>query len=175
MTESRYKDMLSDLQDILQGNRVDIKPIRMDDAKLNLTVGSQIREQDEEYDNRNRLYTHLLEMYIVNYQRKEKAKRVYKIIFFTVTVFLFVGIVGFGVIGTFRLSVAGDGNFANVGIAITNIAGIVATLIVLPKIIAEHLFPANEESNMLEMVKDMQDNDAKIRNFLYEKREDKIG
>ena len=171
MTEPQYQAMLSNLRVTLQGKSGNDQPVKMDDTKLNMTVDTQNREQDEEYDKRNGLYTHLLEVYISNYRRKEKAKGIYKGIFFTVTIILFVGIVGIGLAGTFRLSVAGDGSLANVGIAITNIAGIVSTLVILPKIIAEHLFPADEESNMLEMVKGMQDNDSKIRNILYEGKE----
>ena len=42
-------------------------------------------------------------------------------------------------------------------------AGMLSSVIVLPKIIAEHLFPTNEDEHMIEMVKNMQMNDAKIR------------
>ena len=46
-------------------------------------------------------------------------------------------------------------------------------IIVLPKIIAEHLFPVDEEQNMLEMVKKMQENDANIRDVLHNNISDK--
>ncbi len=172
MPELQYQAILSSLRETLQENNRN-PSIEMDDEKLNMAAGSQIREKDVEYDNRNKLYTHLLVMYIENYQKKEKSKGIYKGIFFAVTICLFVGIVGVGLAGTFRLSVAGDGSLANVGIAITNIAGIISTLAILPKIIAEHLFPADEERNMLDMVKNMQDNDSNIRNVLYDGKEHK--
>lgn len=164
MNEEQHKALLLEFQNTLQGN----KAMEAVDDKLNITVDSQIRRQDVEYDSRNRLYTQLLETYIANYKQKEKTKGIYKCIFFIVTTLLFVGIVVCGIVGIVLLSVYGDGSLANVGIAIANIAGIISTLIVLPKIIAEHLFPTNEESNMLEMVRNMQDNDTNIRNMLYD-------
>lgn len=165
MMDDQYRSLLESLHNTLQSNRE--KTIEVDDVKLNTAVASQAREQDEEYNNRNELYTQLLNTYIKNYIDKEKVKSTYKLIFFIVTIALFVGIIVCGLISIIAMSVCGDGSLANVGIAIANIAGIVSTLMVLPRIIAEHLFPANEESNMLEMVKNMQDNDANIRNTLY--------
>lgn len=167
--EQQLRALLLEIQNDLQGNEA----METADEKLNITAGSQLGWQDEEYSNRNRLYTLLLETYIANYKQKEKTKGVYKCIFFIVTIILFIGIVVSGIIGIILLSMYGDGSLANVGIAIANIAGIISTLIVLPRIIAEHLFPTNEESNMLEMVKNMQNNDSEIRNVLFETDEEK--
>lgn len=170
MTEEMYKSLLLSLHDTLQGN--DDKPIETDDENLSRAAASQTRRQDEEYNNRNRLYTQLLETYIENYRRKEKSKGIYKCIFFIITICLFLGIIVCGLAGIIILSVYGDGSWTNVGIAIANIVGIISTLIILPRIIAEHLFPTNEESNMLEMVKNMQDNDASIRQVLFDEDEE---
>lgn len=168
MADNQYKSLLESLHSTLQGNSE--KTIEVSDTKLNTAVASQAKEQDEEYNNRNELYTQLLGIYIDNYRKKEKTKGIYKLIFYIVTMLLFSGIVICGLLGIMRLSLYGDGSWANVGIAIANVAGIVSTLMILPKIIAEHLFPINEESNMLEMVKNMQDNDANIRNVLYNEK-----
>lgn len=171
MTEQEYIALLDSLRDILQeGNST--SPIEIADENLNSAVASQSIDQDIEYDKRNNLYTDLLNNYIQVYRSKEKVKSIYKAIFFVVTMILFCGIVITCLISMIMLSIYGDGNLANVGIAISNVAGIVSTLIVLPKIIAEHLFPVNEESNMIGMVKNMQDNDANIRNVLFKMNED---
>lgn len=171
MTEQGYKALLDDLKGILQSDND--SQIEAEDKKLNKAVASQSRDQDVEYSRRNQLYTVLLDNYIDVYGKKEKAKAVYKGIFFTATMLLFLLVVGICLYGMYTLSTQGDGNLANVGIAIANMAGIVSALIVLPKIIAEHLFPVNEESNMIGMVKNMQDNDANIRDFLSKDYEDK--
>ncbi len=171
MNDERYRSLLLSLHDTLQGT--DDKPIEADDENLNTAVASQSRGQDEEYNSRNKLYTQLLETYIDNYKKKEKTKGIYKCIFFVITIVLFLGIVVCGLVGLIILSIYGDGSLANVGIAIANIAGIISALVVLPRIIAEHLFPTNEEGNMLGMVKNMQDNDANIRNMLYDDKTEK--
>ena len=171
MAENQYSELLASLERSLledDGSR----PLRADDNELNNAVATQTREQDEEYNKRNKLYTDLLGSYISIYSKKEQAKAKYKVVFFIVINFLFAGIVVCGLIGVMLLSIQGDGNLANVGIAIANIAGIISSLIVLPKIIAEHLFPVDEESNMIDMVKNMQENDANIRDVIFHHDED---
>lgn len=171
MTEQdKYKALLGDLQSALQSDSK--KPDEAEDKRLNNIVASRSRDQDVEYDRRNSLYSDLLSNYIQVYRKKEKAKSVYKGIFFSVTMLLFCCVVAICLYGMYTLSTQGGGNLANVGIAIANIAGIVSALIVLPKIIAEHLFPVNEESNMIDMVKNMQDNDANIRDVLFKEYSD---
>lgn len=167
MADEQYGALLEDLHNILQGGENEERPIETNDENLNLATVSQYREQDEEYNSRNRLYTELLGKYIAIYEKKERAKTVYKGIFFAVTILLFFGIEACCLIGIVYLSIRGNSNWENVGLIIGNAAGIVSTLIILPKIIAEHLFPTNEENNMIDMVKNMQDNDASIRQVIY--------
>ena len=170
MPDKDYDAMLNSIQNLLQHSG-DV-PLEVEDEKLNNAIASQNRDQDVEYDKRNSLYTDLLQNYIQVYYKKEKAKSKYKALFFAATIILFCGIVITSLICIFMLSVEGNGSLANVGIAISNVAGIVGTLIILPKIIAEHLFPVDEESNMIGMVKNMQDNDAKIRDILFGEHDD---
>ena len=84
MPDNQYESLLMSLHDTLQGNRGKDKLIEADDENLNKAVASQAREHDEEYDNRNKLYTQLLECYIDNYKSKEKTKGIYKCIFFII-------------------------------------------------------------------------------------------
>lgn len=168
MEKEQYKDLLSGLYDALQGHAENEQAYEANDKNLNMAIDSQSQRQDEEYDKRNKLYTQLLRTYIDNYSTKEKTKRIYKLIFFIVTMFLFFGIISVCLVGIILLSITNNGQLADAGIAIADIVGIISALIILPRIIAEHLFPANEESNMLEMVKNMQDNDANIRDILFD-------
>jgi hypothetical protein len=164
--EEQYQSLLSDLRNTLQAT--DKKRIGADDSALNNATISQVVDQDNaEYNKRNKLYTQLLETYIDNYGKKEARKGTYKHVFFIVTILLFVVITVGSIVSMILLSIYGNGSLANVGIAIANIVTIISTIIVLPKIIAEHLFPTNEAENMLEMVKNMQYNDSNIRNVLY--------
>lgn len=160
----QYEELLSQIRKSRQGI-----PLAANDNNLNSIAAAQRKEQEEEYNKRNKLYTELLGNYIARYSKKEAAKAIYKGIFFGVIMFMFVAIVVCGSVGLLLLSMYGDGTMANVGIAIANIAGIISSLIILPKIIAEHLFPVNEESNMIGMVRNMQENDANIRNVIFDK------
>lgn len=169
MAETQYKILLEHLHNALQGEENEEKPIETNDEKLNLASALQHREQDEEYDRRNQLYTELLGKYISIYEKKERTKAKYKCVFFVSTMVLFLGIEVCCLIGMVALSIKGSQDWSNVGLIIGNVAGIVSTLIILPKIIAEHLFPTNEENNMIDMVKNMQDNDASIRQVIYRK------
>lgn len=85
---------------------------------------------------------------------------------------LFFGIVAGCTSSIILVSINGGGSLEDTGIAAVDAAGIISALVVLPKIIAEHLFPVDEESNMLKMVQSMQDNDASIRNVLYKLEDD---
>lgn len=168
--EQYIKETLQSLQNTLENNEA--TAIEVEDKKLNHAIASQKREQDEEYNKRNNLYTELLENYIQIYKKKEKNKSIYKFLFFFTTMLLFSGIIIVCGYNMYNISVHGDPGGASVGIALSNVIGIVSTLIVLPKIIAEHLFPTNEENNMIGMVKNMQENDANIRDTLYKAHEE---
>lgn len=169
MIDKKYKDLLESIDKLLQENKDN--PFEAEDEKLNIAIAVQKRNEDEEYDKRNELYTELLKSYIYVYNGKEKAKAIYKGIFFTVTMILFFGIIALCIGSMMAVAVRGDGSIADIVIAFSSIAGIISTLIILPKIIAEHLFPADEESKMISMVRSMQDNDANIRDFIYKTRD----
>lgn len=69
------------------------------------------------------------------------------------------------------MTIRGNISLGDVGVVISALAGMISAFIVIPKIIAEHLFPADEDANMIAMVKSMQENDAKIRTYLKRKED----
>lgn len=166
MTGKSQQDLASLLKDSIQEDG-DTRAIEAKDITLNIAVEQQQRERDKEYDERNVLYTELLRNYIASYEDKDNEKRKYKKVFFWVTIVILCLIVAacLGFIGI--IVVVGKDNYTEIGAIIGSVIGIITALIAIPKIIAEHLFPVNEESNMIDMVKNMQDNDSNIRNVLY--------
>lgn len=50
--------------------------------------------------------------------------------------------------------------------ALGSAGSLVTALAIIPKIIAEHLFPADEDKDMISLVKNMQLNDSEIRKRL---------
>lgn len=137
------------------------------------TLITNIKKQlptDSEYDRRNHLYSDLLAGYHREYQSKSRWKKWYKLLFFVITILCFLGIIIASLYAILLVAKKGTVNVYDLGTVLGSATGLISALIILPKIIAEHLFPLNEESYMIEMVKNMQLNDSNIRKFL---RDDK--
>ena len=171
MSEPNYKELLETYRNDATNNA---KPIEVQDAELNKAVAVQKERQEIEYGRRDNLYTALLQSYINIYSSKEKHKKVFKVIFFSVIMVIFFLVIAGCVFCLCVITLNKSYDAAGVALAITSIGGIVSAIIVIPQIIAKHLFPANEETFMLDMVKSMQNNDAGIRDNIYarEKRDD---
>lgn len=164
MAENNEQDIFSFVSDSVR--RDENSAIEANDNTLNNAVTQQIA-QDREYDERNTLYTILLRNYIYSYVEKDNEKKRYKKIFFYITILTMVAIVAISLIIMVYIAACGKGNLSDIGAIAGGIAGMITALIIIPRIIAEHLFPVNEDSNMIDMVKNMQDNDTNIRNVLY--------
>jgi len=150
------------------------KPIEAEDTQLTNAVDTQKSGGYIEYSKRDNLYTDLLSNYIEIYKTKEEHKKRFKIIFFIVIMIIFFLVILGCVVSMCYISINGIYDIESVGLAIANIAGIISSIIIIPQIIAKHLFPTNEENFMLDMVKSMQNNDAGIRDFIYaEERKEK--
>jgi len=118
---------------------------------------------DPEYRMRNSLYSYLLNEYINDYSAKNRRKKAYKLIFFIATMLVFLALVVCPIIAILVVASRRYINYGDITVIIGSVTGIVSAIIVLPKIIAEHLFPINEETHLIEMVKNMQLNDSAIR------------
>ncbi|MCI8876489.1 MAG: hypothetical protein HFI77_10780 [Lachnospiraceae bacterium] len=164
-SEIRYEELINSIRaELGEGSRT----LEIEDFHLKNIIEVQRQEETREYNERNQLYTKLLNQYIDIYQEKENAKKKYKKAYFIITMVVFTVIIVGCVISILGLPKSNTGGIATLGIAGVDIVGIVSSLIIIPKIIAEHLFPTNEESNMIDMVKKMQANDAKIREIIFE-------
>lgn len=88
--------------------------------------------------------------------RNNRASQVMKIIFFTVVCAAFLvvcigGIVAICLVAKKPFIASGD-----IGVAITGLGAILSTIIVLPSIIANHLFPKDGETVRFNFIKDNQ-------------------
>lgn len=128
-------------------------------------------ETDPEYDTRNSLYSELLSYYISSYRSKDFWKKWYKAIFFTVIMASFLCIIVFSLGSIWIISQKEDTKIADIGVMIGGFSSVLAALLIIPKIIAEHLFPSNEDAHMIDMVKNMQQNDSSIRAMLHPEKE----
>ena len=133
------------------------------DQRLNEETKKETSQYGIQYDRRDESYTKLMKEYIDNYQRKAKANRIYKGIFFGVTVFAMISLIILPLIILAYMAFTHVFNFESIAVVLGSVASILTAVIILPKIIAEHLFPTNEDEHMIGMVKEMQKNDSLIR------------
>ena len=117
----------------------------------------------EQYDNRDALYTELLDHYIIATKSKNQINKFYKKVFFWVVVVAFAVIVLTPIAATFIVLFKGFTETSAIVALVGSAAGAIPAVIVLPKIIAQHLFPTDEDKNMIDLVKSMQENDSGIR------------
>lgn len=143
------------------------RPIEATDRTIYSAIRNQSRDNDPEYDRRNRLYTVLLNHYILSYRINNRHKRRYKLLFFIIINLLFAVIVLGSVVGIVMVAKKQSVALADLGVVLGAASGILSAIIVIPKIIAQHLFPKDEDANMIDMVKNMQQNDTGIRNWLH--------
>ncbi len=142
------------------------KSIEATDASLLSAIRAQ-KDDDPQYHARNKLYTKLLESYLSSFYSKDRCKKVYKLVFFIIVMLFFIIIISSCLISINNISIKETTTYADLGVIIASFSGILSALFVIPKIIAEHLFPSNEDSSMIDMVKNMQLNDTEIRNIIY--------
>lgn len=158
--EQEYQDVLQQIEADASSSK-DRLPVS--DTGLIKTVEKEHRNQDPEYVRRNQLYTELLAQYISEYRSKDAWKKGYKAVFFTVIMLSFAGIITVSIIALSLVAHKEEPTVTDLGTILGSVAGILSSILVLPRIIAEHLFPKDEDSNMISMVKNMQLNDSEIR------------
>ena len=131
------------------------------DESLVEMVGIELKQ----YDARDVAYTDLLSDYIKSYNSKRRWNIWYKLAFFIISMLAFVVIIGGSITAIIiaALKISDAEVWSIIAVAISGVASTVSSIIVLPKIIANHLFPTDEDKNMIDMVKNMQRNDSGIR------------
>ena len=163
-TKTTYEEALKQIDiDTVSASRTKTP---VNDSFLLESVMKEQKSVDPEYNRRNKLYSDLLENYFDEYKLKAECKRKYKGIFFVVTLLCFFGIIAVSLFAIVVTVCKEDVMLSDLAVVAGSVAGAISALITLPKIIAQHLFPTDEDSNMISMVKNMQLNDAKIRNAL---------
>ncbi len=109
----------------------------------------------------NEQYSNLLEAYVQNTTAMLHRKRGYKHIFFWCSLGV-MGLACLGLLGAIVLATARPG--ANVlALVSAPLLSFLTTFLVLPKIITQYLFNPEEEKNMCEVVKNIQEFDLNLR------------
>lgn len=137
--------------------------IEVEDNSLIETSKKEYDADMEQCNKRNILYTRLLSHYLDEHEIKSNNKVKYRSKFFWVTIVSFISIIALCIFSMIYVCVNESTSVSSVSIVVGSVGSMISAIIVLPKIIAEHLFPRNDESAMIELVKNMQLNDASIR------------
>lgn len=147
---------------VLQAEPEESPPKSSQDGSL-IESASQESPYGEHYDARDKLYTEMLQHYLVVHDSKFRWNTWYKLAFFIVTMLAFAVMIAAPMISLIIIAHRGNASMSDVALVASGVVGIISAIIVLPKIIAEHLFPKDENKHMIGMVQSMQKNDAQIR------------
>lgn len=156
MSRDKYENVISESSDYFGENAGNDKA---DDSEL----AQQSNEELTAYEMRNHLYTLLLRDYISNNAAKTKSNSIYKTMFFMVVLFAFGALTIAPAIVICEMAMMEKIETVNAVLALGSCVSGISAIVVLPKIIAEYLFPSREDENMIELVKQMQENDSDIR------------
>lgn len=158
VSRDKYESVISESSEYFEDSAGGDK---VNDSNLTSKAG----RESTEYDFRNHLYTLLLQDYINNNASKAAANSIYKLMFFLVVLFAFGALTIAPAIVVCEMAQREKIEIADAVLALGSCVSGVSAIIVLPKIIAEYLFPAREDENMIELVKQMQENDSDIRSM----------
>lgn len=114
-----------------------------------------IYESDDIYnesDRREKYYSILVKDIIDNNRTSQRLKKAFFII--VCSIFAFICVVGLLII--YNISKKDIVTINDIGIALTGFGSILSSVIILPQIIAKHLFPENSEEVRFGFVKDNQ-------------------
>lgn len=107
----------------------------------------------------------LLSEYTNNYSKRNSTNRCFRLIFFGVSISILIGLTIVAPDSILFLLCKGKiSNFAAISGFFTSMVSMLASIIVLPKIIAEYLFSTNEDVTNAEIVKEIIKSDLEIRN-----------
>lgn len=160
-----YKSITSDIANDI---KVDHEakgdaPISDDRMASATTMETEEYAKFKQYYQRDASYTKLLNDYIEVYREKTKWKKWYKLVFFSIAMLTFLGLIVGAMVLFIIIAGKEKSTVADIALIVGAVAGVLSAIIILPRIIAEHLFPTNEDEHMIDMVKNMQVNDSNIR------------
>ncbi len=88
--------------------------------------------------------------------KNNRVSQVFKWIFFVVVCLAFIVVCAVGLLIIFNISKKSDISIEDVSVAITGFGSMLTAIIVLPQIIAKHLFPENSEEVRFGFIKENQ-------------------
>ena len=113
------------------------------------------------------IYTDYLKKYVDDYKRKLNAQYAMKWLFFGVTIILLTVMIIGGIIVICNISKKPLIKPSDVATVITATFGAVSSFLILPKVIAENLFPSKEEDKTAQIFEKMFEHDINLRGMYH--------
>lgn len=141
----------------------------LDTLFSNAKVKKKISDNDlkntdlEAIQRHTKIYTEYLETYVNDYKKKISAQITMKWIFFIIVLLLLTSMIIGSIIVICNISKKPLINPSDVATVITAIVGAVSAFLILPKVIAENLFPSKEEDKTAQIFEKMFEHDINLR------------
>lgn len=135
---------------------------------------SYIDHQDKDWNeilDRNGTYSQFIFAYTVSSNKKTKHQSIMKIWFFVIILFLLVALVISTCAAIIIIAKKPSLNTEDVATIITAISGVVASFLVIPKVIANNLFPKTEDDKTAQIFGDMIKSDLELRKYYFSPRD----
>ena len=134
-----------------------------------------LRNHDyEAIGQRTKIYTDYLDIYVSEFKQKSLIQRIMKSAFFWTILSLLLIMVIVSALSLFFISKKDNITVSDVVIVVTSISGAISSFLILPKVIADNLFPSKEEDHTAEIFEKMFKNDMNIRNIYNAVGDEKI-
>lgn len=136
--------------------------------KENTDIDTQIKQSDiKSILERNKKYNKYIDNYSFVYAKKQKGQSKMKWIFFITVLALLVILVMGTIVSMVLISSKNDIDLYDISLIISAIAGVITSFIILPKVIAQNLFPSTDEDNSYNTFKSVIENDYRLREFYF--------
>ncbi len=154
-SENSFADVKAFLSGEVKNRRTEA-PRKMSESKFKTSDLEHIQRRNETYDT-------YLNSYVTNFNIKAGMQRRMKMWFFIIVMFSLILILCASVLAIYKI--VSKESLATVDVAgiITAIVGMIASFLILPKIIGDNLFPGKEDDQTNEMFSRMVEYDMRLR------------
>ena len=153
-----FQETLNLLDTLINKSKVKKKKITDNDLKNTDLEAIQKHTQ---------IYTDYLDTYVKDYKKKIKSQIIMKWFFFVITLLLLASMIIGGIIVICNISKKLLIKPADVATVITAIFGAISSFLILPKVIAENLFPSKEEDKTAQIFEKMFEHDINLRGMYH--------
>ena len=112
---------------------------------------------------RGKLFTTFIENFVGESKRRATQQRIFRIVFFCAVLLTFFTLNVLSVMVIYEVSLKIESSYTDAAAVAAALGTVISTLIILPKIIAVHLFPSTEQDKSIELFTKVLEEDRKMR------------